>query len=113
VVNDAWRLHGTTANKHLSDGFDAALDKIKIARTGDHGPYLIKKAKEDLGKRGIDIKRQKLGINPISNPPAQWETVDWAATSQAAKAKGIPDVDKEIRQFRHNWYRGPGGDKAL
>ncbi|KAK4072793.1 hypothetical protein Purlil1_13271 [Purpureocillium lilacinum] len=107
VVNNARRSHGTSANKHLWDGFDATLEKIEIARTGDHGPYLIKEAEETLGKKGFDIKRQKLGINPISNPPTQWETVDWAATSQAAKAKGIPDVDKLIREFRYEWYKGP------
>lgn len=68
VVNNARRSHGTSANKHLWDGFDATLEKIDIARTGDHGPYLIKEAEETLGKKGFDIKRQKVGINPISNP---------------------------------------------
>ncbi|KAL3952699.1 hypothetical protein ACCO45_012642 [Purpureocillium lilacinum] len=108
VVNDARRAHGTASNKHLWDGFDATLDKIHTARTGDHGPFLIRAAQEKLGKNlGFDIKLRQLGINPISVPPAQWETVDWAATSQAAKAKGIPDVDKKIRDFRYDWYKGP------
>ena len=110
MVNDAWRQHGTPANKHLWVGFDAALDKIETARTGDHDPFLIQRAEEKLGNKGFDIKRQKLGVNPISNPPTQWETVDWAATSQAAKAKGIPDVDKQIREFRYDWYKGPQAD---
>ncbi|EAW25196.1 uncharacterized protein NFIA_106850 [Aspergillus fischeri NRRL 181] len=104
VVNDAWR-HKTDANKNLWDGFDASLEKINIARAGDHGPFLIKEVEAKLGKpNGMEIKLMNLGDNPISNPTTQWETVDWKATADAAKTKGIKDVDKLIRDVRTRWY---------
>ncbi|GFG26430.1 hypothetical protein IFM61606_06411 [Aspergillus udagawae] len=104
LVKDAW-LHKTDANKHMWDDFDDTLEKINIARAGDHGPYLIKEVKAKLGMPNeMDIKLMNLGDNPISNPTTQWETVDWKATADAAKAKGINNVDKLIKDVRTHWY---------
>jgi hypothetical protein len=52
----------------------------------------------------MDIKLMNLGDNPISNPTTQWETVDWKATADAAKAKGISNVDQLIKDVRTHWY---------
>ncbi|PKX89207.1 uncharacterized protein P174DRAFT_335142, partial [Aspergillus novofumigatus IBT 16806] len=97
--------HRTDANKYMWEGFDKTLEQINIARAGDHGPFLIEAAKRKLGTpNNMDIKLMNLGDNPISNPTTQWETVDWKATAEAAKTKGIENVDKLIRDFRTNWY---------
>ncbi|KAF7128463.1 hypothetical protein CNMCM5793_003193 [Aspergillus hiratsukae] len=102
VANDAWR-HKTDENKHLWDGFDDTLDKVNIARAGDHGKFLISAAEDKLGKpNGMDIKRVKLGVNPLDGKP--WETVDWKATADACKSKPIKDCDRLIRDFRNDWY---------
>lgn len=94
-----------STNKHLFDGFQSSLDQINEARAGDHGPYLIEAAEEKLGKpNDIEIKKRDLGDNPISDPSEKWQTVDWAATSRAAQAKGISNVNKLITDFRSNWY---------
>ncbi|KAF7167905.1 hypothetical protein CNMCM6106_003275 [Aspergillus hiratsukae] len=93
----------TDENKHLWDGFDHTLDKVNIARAGDHGKFLISAAEDKLGKpNGMDIKRVKLGVNPLDGKP--WETVDWKATADACKAKPIKDCDRLIRDFRNDWY---------
>ncbi|GIK03430.1 hypothetical protein Aspvir_007499 [Aspergillus viridinutans] len=97
--------HRTDANKHLWEGFDNTLEKIKVARAGDHGPFLIEAAEARLGQpNGMDIKLMNLGDNPLSNPTTQWETVDWKATAEAAKTKGIENVDKLIKDFRTAFY---------
>ncbi|GFF62613.1 hypothetical protein IFM60648_00667 [Aspergillus lentulus] len=104
LVKDAW-LHKTDANKHMWDDFDATLEKINIARAGDHGPFLIEEVKAKLGiPNEMEIKLMNLGANPISNPTTQWETVDRKATADAAKAKGISNVDKLIKDVRTHWY---------
>lgn len=104
LVKDAW-LHKTDANKHMWDDFDATLEKINIARAGDHGPFLSEEVKAKLGiPNEMDIKLMNLGPSPISNPTTQWETVDWKATADAAKAKGISNVEKLIKDVRTHWY---------
>lgn len=37
--------------------------------------------------------------------------MDWRETVKEAKAKGVPDIDKEIQGFLKNWYDG-GNDQA-
>ncbi|RSL72595.1 hypothetical protein CEP53_000993 [Fusarium sp. AF-6] len=97
--------HKDATNQHLFDQFQSCLDQLKVARTGDHGPYLLEHARERLGKaKGMEIKTMDLGVNPVSDPPERWSTVDWAATSLAARKAGITDSDKLINDFRKKWY---------
>jgi hypothetical protein len=38
---------------------------VSRARAGDHGPYLIEAAEKSEKLKGIEIKRQNLGTNPV------------------------------------------------
>ncbi|KAJ4316381.1 hypothetical protein N0V84_007896 [Fusarium piperis] len=97
--------HKDAGNQHLFDQFQSCLDQIKVARTGDHGAYLIEATERDLGKKhGMEIKTMDLGVNPISDPPERWLTVDWMATSVAARKAGITNSDQLITDFRKKWY---------
>ncbi|KAI2471449.1 hypothetical protein F4781DRAFT_111731 [Annulohypoxylon bovei var. microspora] len=104
TVNNTYKNKGGSDNRGLWDRYDTTLAKVSEARSGDHGPYLIEAAKAKLGSK-MDIQIQKLG--PDGKNPATgeaWETVDWRETVSQAKAKGVPDVDKEIRGFLDDFY---------
>lgn len=53
---------------------------------------------------GIELKKENLGPNPVADPPADWETLDWAATADEAKRSGVADADKRIADFRKDFY---------
>ncbi|KAK2743575.1 hypothetical protein FQN55_007173 [Onygenales sp. PD_40] len=111
VVNEGAK-HRTPDNKELWDKFDDALEKLRVARVGDHGKFLIEAADAKLGSK-MEIKRQNLGNNPV-DPSEKWETVDWAATEDAAKKKGVADYESLIKGFKDEFYdkSTPAGRKA-
>jgi hypothetical protein len=67
------------------------------------GPYLIRNATWSDKLRGVEIKKQNLGPNPVANPPADWETVDWTATEEEAKRNGVADAKDKIDDFL-DWF---------
>ncbi|KAK4031478.1 hypothetical protein C8A01DRAFT_42075 [Parachaetomium inaequale] len=106
IVNKAYREIRTADNKHLWEDFDTTTDKIVTARAGDHGPYLLKSAGEHERLKGVvTIKKQKLGPNPVANPPADWETLDWTVTEDEAKRNGVADADERLGKFRADFYK--------
>ncbi|RYP66168.1 hypothetical protein DL771_007944 [Monosporascus sp. 5C6A] len=107
-ANDAWWRKKNDNNKHLWESFDNTREKISVARAGDHGPYLINAARKALGGT-MTIHTQNLGKNPATGEV--WETVDWKETAKQAKANGVADVDKHIRDFLNDWYHGTNDDK--
>ncbi|KAK2797392.1 hypothetical protein FQN50_009193 [Emmonsiellopsis sp. PD_5] len=105
VVNEGAR-HKNEGNKQLWEKFDSALDKVRVAREGDHGKFLIPAAEAKLGSK-MEVKRQNLGNNPV-NPSEQWQTVDWAATEDEARKKGIPNYISLIIDFKNGFYEDRG-----
>ncbi|XDG05349.1 hypothetical protein ABKA04_004964 [Annulohypoxylon sp. FPYF3050] len=103
TVNNAYKDKGNTGNKGLWDNFDATLAKVAESRSGDHGPFLVKEAKAKLGGK-MEVKIQNVGSGKNPATGETWETVDWKGTAEAAKAKGVPDVDKEIQGFLKDFY---------
>jgi hypothetical protein len=65
IVDRAAGNHRTDANAHLWDRFDDTLKQMDVARTGDHGRFLITAAERGLP---FPIVQENLGVNPISNP---------------------------------------------
>jgi hypothetical protein len=53
----------------------------------------------------VTIKKQNLGRNPVADPPADRETLDWTATADEAKRSGVADVDERIDAFRADFYK--------
>ncbi|KAF3484077.1 uncharacterized protein GIQ15_03401 [Arthroderma uncinatum] len=101
LVNDA-AMHKTEANKHLWEKYDSSLEKIKAARAGDHGRFLVPAAKADLGSK-MEVVLEHLGSNPVK-PSEVWETVDWAATEEKAKKDGVADYEDLIDKFKSTFY---------
>jgi hypothetical protein len=108
-VNDTWKSKMTAENKHLWEAFDGTNERIRIARAGDHGKYLSEAAEKKL--KGIEIRKQKLGTNPVTG--GDWETVDWNETAKQAVASGMTraDVNPKIKEFLFTFYRGKDADK--
>lgn len=102
LVNDAYSTKRTSGNQHLWDDLDEALKKIVVARAGDHGPFVIQKARDQLGG-DLEIKTEDLGDN--SGSGEKWEKVDWEETLAEAERKGVKDADKKIRDFLFSFYR--------
>ncbi|RYP50303.1 hypothetical protein DL768_004156 [Monosporascus sp. mg162] len=105
--NDAWWKKKNDNNKHLWEDFDNTREKIDVARTGDHGPYVISAARNALGGT-ITIHTQKLGNNPATG--GVWETVDWKGTANQARASGVANAEARIRNFLDDWYCGDQDD---
>ncbi|KAI1079781.1 hypothetical protein F5B20DRAFT_590323 [Whalleya microplaca] len=105
TVNNAYKNKGNSDNRGLWDSFDTTLAKVSEARAGDHGPYLVQEAKAKLGGK-MDIQTQIVGTGKNPATGDVWETVDWNETAKQAKAKGLPDVDKEIQGFLKTFYNG-------
>lgn len=105
AVNGAYSTKKTETNKHLWAAFDNTLEKINIARTGDHGPYLIDAAKTHFANINPDIKivEEKLGSNPSTG--TEWKTVDWMSTAAEAEKSGI-HIQDSIDKFLDGFYRG-------
>lgn len=103
-VNDTFKaVKKTKDNEHLWEAFDRTSEKVRIARVGDHGPYLYQAALEKLGG-AMAIYQQDLGKNPVTGE--MWKTVDWEETALKAKAKGIMDAEKQIHDFLNVFYHG-------
>jgi hypothetical protein len=68
------------------------------------GPYLIGNATESKKLTGVEIKKENLGQNPVAKPPADWETLDWTATEDEARRKGITDIEERLKAFREEFY---------
>ncbi|KAI1410090.1 hypothetical protein F5Y13DRAFT_76873 [Hypoxylon sp. FL1857] len=105
TVNKVYKSKGNMDNRRLWESFDATLAKVSESRAGDHGPHLIQEAKASLGGK-MDIQTQSLGTGKNPATGDVWETVDWKETAKQAKAKGVPDVDKEIQGFLKGFYGG-------
>ncbi|OBT63817.1 hypothetical protein VE03_06977 [Pseudogymnoascus sp. 23342-1-I1] len=105
AVNGAYSTKKTETNKHLWAAFDNTLEKINIARTRDHGPYLIDAAKTHFANINLDIKivEEKLGSNPSTS--TEWKTVDWMSTAAEAEKSSIP-IQDSIDKFLDGFYRG-------
>ncbi|KAL2138563.1 hypothetical protein VTI28DRAFT_6600 [Corynascus sepedonium] len=103
LVNDLYVRKGTWIPKDLFDDFDEAWRQLTVARTGDHGPYLIKEAKKQLGET-MTIVTENLGANPVGG--GDWETVDWAATVKKARENGIEDAGKLVKDMLQELYHG-------
>ncbi|KAM5479538.1 hypothetical protein McanCB56680_005466 [Microsporum canis] len=101
VVNNA-AGHKTAANTFLWEKFDSSLEKVIVARVGDHGKHLITAAKAALGPK-MDVVLENLGSNP-AKPSEIWETVDWAATEEKAEKDGVADYKKHIDDFKNGFY---------
>ncbi len=110
-VNNTWKTKMTADNKHLWTNFDDTNETIRTARAGDHGPYLYKEAKKQLGDK-MEIHKQNLGKNPVTN--VDCETVDWNATVDAAVKKGMTraDADEKGKGFLNKFYRGDNDEFA-
>lgn len=102
VVEDVWKSKaGSFSSQQMAlfNGRDACLEKVNIARTGDHGPHIIQQAKAVLNSQGIDVKVMDLGENPIK-PGNHWETVDWEAASRAPSPVILKrEVDAAIKKI--------------
>lgn len=98
TVNNTYKHKGGSGNRGLWDSFDTTLGMVSEARAGDHGPFLIQEAEAKLGGK-MEIKKQRVGTGKIPATGGVWETVDWRETAKEAKAKGVPDVDKDIQGF--------------
>lgn len=59
----------------------------------------------------VTLKKQNLGPNPVADPPADWETLDWAATEDEAKRSGVADADERLKAFRTDFYKASSGEK--
>jgi hypothetical protein len=107
AVNGAYSTHRTDANNHLWEAFDDTLEKINIARTGDHGPYLVEAAKTHFAEINPEIKivEEKFGSNPSTGK--EWKTVDWMSTAAEAEKSGI-HIQDSIVKFLDGYYRGTG-----
>lgn len=59
----------------------------------------------------VTLKKQNLGPNPVADPPANWETLDWTATEDEAKRSGVADASERLKAFRSDFY-DPGLDST-
>ncbi|PHH90081.1 hypothetical protein CDD83_4589 [Cordyceps sp. RAO-2017] len=107
VVNDAWWKKKRDNNKHQWAEFDSTVRLINIARTGDHGKYLIPAVEQGLGHI-MNIKRKSLGNHPVTGEG--WETVDWKETAAAAKKAGVADYHTHFTHVLNDLYRGTQTD---
>ncbi|KAJ3573085.1 hypothetical protein NPX13_g4830 [Xylaria arbuscula] len=109
VADDTAKNKRTDENKHLWAGFDDTRDKILTARTGDHGPFLIREAERRLGSK-MQIYKEDLGKSPGTGE--KWETVDWAETFKQASLRNVKNPGREIANFVKDWYHGPMKSKS-
>ncbi|KAI1209374.1 uncharacterized protein F4807DRAFT_426490 [Annulohypoxylon truncatum] len=105
TVNNTYKNKGNIGNRGLWTSFDTTMAKVSEARAGDHGPHLIQAANDALSSK-MDIQTQDLGSGKNPATGEVWKTVDWKETAKQAKAKGVPDVDKEIQGFLKDFYGG-------
>ncbi|EUC33674.1 hypothetical protein COCCADRAFT_36522 [Bipolaris zeicola 26-R-13] len=105
VVDDTYRARSSgmdDATKKLFKNFDATRDLVIKARTGDHGPFLIEKARQKLPNMDINIE--------VIGASKNWETVDWAETEREAREAGNKNAGTEITDFLNEWYGDNSGD---
>ncbi|KAF7553009.1 hypothetical protein G7Z17_g3939 [Cylindrodendrum hubeiense] len=104
VVTDGKK---TSDNEWLFDRFNQCTEQIRLARVGDHGPYLIAEAKDKLPS-DITVKTEPVGPgqNPL-DPTRKWETVDWETTmSDAVSSKyEMAKLEKIMQDVKDKFYR--------
>lgn len=52
---------------------DAAGELVVKQRTGDHGKFLVAAAESSSKLKGIEIKKQSMGTNPVSSQMPSWK----------------------------------------
>ncbi|KAH8629878.1 hypothetical protein IG631_14455 [Alternaria alternata] len=90
-------------------GTDAAGELVVKQRTGDHGKFLVAAAESSSKLKGIEIKKQSMGTNPIDGQAL--ETVDWAETIKGAQNADVSDAQAKVDDFEKEFYEGEGEEK--
>lgn len=126
VVNKAWKYR-TNDNAYLWNGFDETMDKLDVARAGDHGPWVIEAFKKQFkNTEGMVIVTKPVRVN-VENPlieviptikwtdqpgkikkkpkAKKWETVDFEESAQKSMDNGVEDASKLLNDYRAEWYR--------
>ncbi|KAF2003787.1 hypothetical protein P154DRAFT_532143 [Amniculicola lignicola CBS 123094] len=101
-INDISDRIRSDSNRHLFDDMDATRNQIDIARAGDHGPFLVQAAQSRM--TGTTIRTKDLGPDPVGN--TNWQTVDWPRTIRDARAAGNVNINRDVKSFLSNFYRG-------
>jgi hypothetical protein len=106
TVDDGWKRLSEVqkiSNRPMFDVYDDNLDKVRTARTGDAGRFLLPDARNKLRPQ-IKIVTRNLGVNPVSGNGNSWFTVDRKATADGARRKGVANYQKLIQNFNKNYY---------